>query len=161
MLDFKTTAELKRAPRALALILVLVFVVSLPASTRAFNVRQLGQEVKEAEAQGYKVTVKEEPCDFLKWPKGCPTKVVKVTLVKEGKGEEGRGVLDVKWDERKTWNLLFLVNDTELLELIAVDGVREEKAPVAGTWKPIEKLSQLPPVLKLGVAPPAPKDKKQ
>jgi len=107
-----------------------------------------GLLAKAAEV-GYQVSVQEEPCDLLKWSMGCPTKVLAVKLIKTGTTKEGRGILNVKWDEREAWNVLFIQQGTNL-RLIKSEGIREEKAPVAGAWRVAEKLEGLPAPLRWG-----------
>jgi hypothetical protein len=147
----------------------LVFAVSLPVLIQAQQGTQPGmkvtglvfefeevltaQKVKgllvRATESGYQVTVQEQPCDLSKWPKGCPTKVVAVNLVKTGMTEKGRGLLNIKWDEREAWNILFF-QQADNLRLVKSEGIREEKAPIAGTWRVTEKLAGLPAPLRSG-----------
>ncbi len=141
-------------PRRVWLIVTLSFgIVSVPLAggagdqpghTTVFAIQDFTNRVAKAEKEGYRVTVQDEPWDFLMWAKGSPTKIVKVTFVKEGKIQEGKGLLGVKWDQRETWHIMF-TREGDKLKLFTSERVREVKAPIAGTWLQTErKLAVLP-----------------
>ena len=118
-------------------------------SPQVLTVEKLRTLLGKAEAEGYRVDVQEQSCDFLKQPKECSTKLVKVHMVKEGKTQEGRGILDIKWDQREVWNVYYVLEDNKL-KLAGSEGSREQKPPVAGTWNQTGKLVGLPAPLQVG-----------
>ena len=120
-----------------------------PAIGEVLTFRELKIRLTVAQKEGYRVAVQEEACDILKWPKGCPTKVARVNVVKEGKTQEAYGVLGIRWDQRETWEIIF-VREGDKFKLVAAEGVREQKAPVAGTWRQTAKLAGLPGPLQSG-----------
>ncbi len=115
----------------------------------ALTVEQLRARLTTAEKAGYKIEFYEQPCDVLKRPKGCAENMARLSLIKEGKTAEGHGILGVRWDQRERW-VIFLAREGDRFKLIASEGVREEKAPVAGTWREIAKFNTLPSPWKLG-----------
>lgn len=122
-----------------------------PEHTDVLTFVEFADRLEKAKREGYQVTVQEEPCDFLKWPKRCPTKTVKMIVVKEGKSQEGKGFLGIKWDQRMTW-MTFFIREGDKLKVVASEGVREEKAPVAGTWRQTQKFATLPEPFQRGVS---------
>ena len=88
--------------------------------------------LSKAQAEGYQVALQED------------LKLVKANLVKEGKTQQGHGILDIKWNEREVWTILY-VREGNKLKLASSEGILEKKAPVAGTWSQTKKLVGLPP----------------
>ena len=91
------------------------------ALSPVFSVAKFPALLSKARSEGYQVDVAEE------------SKLVKVKLQKEGKTQEGHGFLNVKWDQRESWELI-LFREGDKLRLFSTDGTREKKPPVAGTW---------------------------
>jgi hypothetical protein len=70
--------------------------------------------------------------------------LLKIRFVRKGKTTDGFGLLNIKWDERVTWDVAY-VRHGAALKLATSEGLTERKPPIAGSWHEVQRVTGDPP----------------